>query len=133
MATIPMIRKTGPAQMPGIGDGQSLKSISVSYDFTAAIASGDVLKGPLIQEGSVVVDVTVVTAGISTATINVGDTTDVDRFIAAGTGAVIRPNVATARPWLVPQNTTIDIVTGTAATTATGSIDLTVFFQPRNT
>lgn len=133
MATVSATRVTGPNQMPGIGDGQSLKSASVVYDFTSALASGDVITGPLIQSGSVVVDVMVTTSGISTATINVGDATDPDRFIAAGTGAVIRTNVATGRPWLVPTNTTINVTTGTAATTATGYITLTVFFQPRNT
>lgn len=133
MATLQSTRVTGPNQMPGIGDGQSMKSISVAYDFTSAVASGDVIKGPLIQAGSVVVDVMVTTSGISTATINVGDTTDPDRFISGATGAVIRTNVATGRPWLVPTNTTIDVTTGTAATTATGYITLTVFFQPRNT
>jgi hypothetical protein len=135
MATVASTRVTGPAQMPGIGDGQSLKSISVKYDYTSAITNGDTITGPLIQAGSVVVDVLVVVAGtgLGSATLNVGDATDIDRFITGGTGVVQRTNAATGFPWLVPTNTTINITTGTANTGASGTIYLTVFFQPRNT
>lgn len=133
MATVAGIRVTGPSQMAGIGDGQSLKSASVKYEWATAVASGTVITGPLIQAGSVVVDVLVVINGGGTATVDVGDPADPNRFIAAGTGPVARTNVATGRPTLLTANTTVDVTTGTAATGAAGSIDLTVFFQPRNT
>lgn len=133
MATYNTTRRTGPEQMPGIGDGQSSKSISVSYDFTTALAVGDVLKGPLIQSGSVITDVLVIANGIGTATIGVGESTLPTRFVAGGTGPVIRSNVATARPFAVTRNATVDITIAGAATSAAGSLDLTVFFVPRNT
>lgn len=134
MATFPMNQTTGTLNvMPGIGDGQGLKSVTKSYDWTVALPAATILTGPLVQAGSVVVDVLVIANGIGTATLNVGDATDVDRFIAAGTGIVQRANVGTARPFLMPTNGTIDVATLTNATSAAGSIDITVFFQPRNT
>jgi hypothetical protein len=129
MATA-MRNATGEGPMPGIGDGQSLKSKSVSLDF--ATAQNGVLTGPLIQSGSVIVDVMVVANGLGTATMNVGDATDPDRFISAGAGPVARANVGTARPFVMPVNGTIDI-TLSGATGGTGSVDMTVYFQPRNT
>lgn len=130
MATVPSINVTGPAQMPGIGFGQSVKSKTVKYEFTSAVASGTVITGPLIQAGSVVLDVLLVSNG--GAAVNVGPTAEPARFIAGGTGAVQRSSAATARPYLMPINGTIDVTT-TGAGGASGSYDLTVYFQPRNT
>lgn len=133
MATVASTRVTGPGQMPGIGDGQSLKSITVKYDYTAAVPTGTVITGPLIQSGSTVIDVMVVATGLGSAVVNVGDVTDPDRFISGGTGVVQRSNVATAIAFIPTVNTTIDITTATANTGTSGSFYLTVFFQPRNT
>ncbi|CAB3699241.1 Uncharacterised protein [Achromobacter denitrificans] len=119
--------------MPGVGDGQSVKAIPFRYDFSAAVPIGTVIQSPVIQAGSVVLDVMVVTSGVSTATFNVGYGGDPDYFAAAATGAVIRASAATAAPLVLTANDTIDIVTGTAVTGASGFIAGYILVIPLNT
>jgi hypothetical protein len=130
--------------MPGIGDGQSLKCMSASYAVTAgtALALNDVIQSPLIQAGSVIVDVTVVVSDLDTSTgitLDVGYGVDPDYFVAASTtgqtGGVIRANAVTARPLVLTTNDTVDVLvktaaTGTAATTFT--VDIIVYFLALN-
>ncbi|EJO31256.1 hypothetical protein [Achromobacter marplatensis] len=119
--------------MPGVGDGQSVKAIPFRYDWTSAQPSGTVIQSPVIQAGSVVLDVMLVTSGAGTATFDVGYGGDTDYFVAAGTGAVIRANAATASPLVLATNDTIDIYTGTASTGATGYVAGYILVVPRNT
>jgi hypothetical protein len=134
---------SGTEQMPGIGDGQSLKCVASSHTVTAgaALVINDVIQSALIQSGSVIVDVTVVVSDLDTATsitLDVGYGVDPDYFVAASTvgqtGGVIRANAVTARPLTLTTNDTVDVLVkaapGTGATTFT--IDIIVYFLPRN-
>jgi hypothetical protein len=130
-------------QMPGIGDGQSLKCASSTYTITAALVANDVIQGPLIQAGSVIVDVMVVVSDLDTGgspalTLDVGYGTDPDYFAVAATtgqtGGVIRASAATALPLVLATNDTIDakVATGPATGATSGTVTITVFFLPRN-
>lgn len=119
--------------MPGVGDGQSVKAIPFRYDWTAAQPAGTVIQSPVIQAGSVVLDVMVVASGLGTATLNVGYGDDPDYFAAAAAGPVARASTAVAQPLVLNVNDTIDIVTVGAATGASGSIGGYVLVVPRNT
>ena len=122
--------------MPGVGDGQSAKVMASTYSFTAAPATSDVIQSPLIQSGSVITDVTVVTSGLGTSgAIIAGYGLDPDYFItttAAVTGGVTRMNAATALPLVLQENDTVDVTIGTAGANATGTVTIIVTFLPRN-
>lgn len=124
-------------QMPGVGDGQSVKQLASSYNFIAAPASGDVIQSSLIQAGSVITDVTVVHTGLGAAgAFEVGYGGDTDYFVVAAaqtTAAVVRTSAPTAQPLVLSVNDTVDVrLTGTGAT-ATGTVTIIVTFLPRNT
>lgn len=135
---------SGTEQMPGIGDGQGLKCVASSFNVTAgaALVINDIIQSALIQKGSTIVDVMVIVSDLDTATsitIDVGVTgVDPDYWVAASTagqaGGVIRASALTARPMVLPQNDTVDVLVkaapGTGATTF--SIDIIVYFLPAN-
>lgn len=147
MATTYQALKTssGTEQMPGIGDGQSLKCVASSYVVTAgtALVINDIIQSALIQKGSVITDVTVVVSDLDTSTgitLDVGITGVAPQYFVAAstagqTGGVIRASAVTARPLTLTTNETVDVLvktaaTGTAATTFT--IDIIVYFLPPN-
>ncbi len=127
---------SGTEQMPGIGDGQSAKCMASTYTFSAAPASGDVIQSGLIQSGSVIVDVMVVQSGLgASGAFEIGYGGDTDYFSAAAaavTTGVRRADAGTARPLTLTANDTVDVrLTGTG-TTAAGTVDIIVWFLPRN-
>lgn len=137
MATIQATKVSSTTeQMPGIGDGQSLKCVASRYDFTAAPALNDVIQSGLIQKGSVIVDVSVVHSGLGTSgAFKVGDGVDDDRWAvaaAAVTGGVVRASAATALPYVLPANDTVDVTITAAGANATGSVAILVYFLPLN-
>jgi hypothetical protein len=128
-------------QMPGVGNGQSMKCASSTYTGTAALVINDVIQGPLIQSGSVIVDVMVVVADLDSVTgitLDVGYGVDPDYFVQASTtgqtGGVIRATAATALPLVLTTNDTVDVLVKAAPTTGTTAftVTITVFFLPRN-
>lgn len=123
-------------QMPGVGDGQSAKVIASSYTFATAPALNDVIQSGLIQAGSVITDVMVVHTGLGTAgAFQVGDGFDTDRWSAAAaavTGGVVRASAATALPYVVQQNDTVDVTITAAGANATGTVAIIVTFLPLN-
>jgi hypothetical protein len=134
---------SGTEQMPGIGDGQSLKCVSSTYSLAAALVINDVIQSALIQAGSTVVDVMVVVSDLDTngtplITLDVGYGGDPDYFIAASTigqtGGVARASAVTALPLTLTTNDTIDVTVKAAPATGatTGTVTITVFFTPRN-
>lgn len=142
MATLLMKNAQGRSdQMTGVGDAKSLKCATVSYSLAAALALNDVLQGPMLQAGSTVVDVTLVTTdldtnGTPTITLDVGYGADPDYFIAASTvgqaGGIARASAATAQPLTLDSNDTIDVTVHAAPATGatTGTVTLSVFFLP---
>lgn len=129
-------------QMPGVGDGQGLKCASSTYTLAAALVVNDVIQGPLIQAGSVIVDVMVVVSDLDTGTpaitLDVGYGGSTAYFASASTagqaGGVIRATAATALPLVLTTNDTIDVKVGTGPGTGatTGTVTITVFFLARN-
>lgn len=130
-------------QMPGIGDGQSLKCIASTFAVTAgtALALNDVIQSSLIQAGSVIVDVTVIVSDLDTGTavvLDVGYGVDPDYFVVASTigqtGGMVRASAVTARPLTLTTNDTVDVLVKTAATTpaTTFTVDILVYFMPKN-
>jgi len=123
-------------QMPGIGDGQSAKCVASSYTFAAAPALNDVIQSGLIQAGSVIVDVTVVQSGLgASGAFSVGYTGSPAYFSAAAaavTGGIRRADAATARPLVLTTNDTVDVTITAAGATAAGTVDIIVWFLPRN-
>jgi hypothetical protein len=142
MATHVMTNAQGrAAAAAGVGDAKSLKCATVSYSLAAALALNDVLQGPMLQAGSTVVDVTLVTTdldtnGTPTITLDVGYGGDADYFIAASTigqaGGIARASAATAQPLTLESNDTIDVTVHAAPATGatTGTVTLSVFFLP---
>lgn len=137
MATLQALKVSSTAeQMPGVGDGQSSKVAVSAYSWTAAPASGDVIQGPLIQAGSVIVDTMVTHTGFGAAgAFEVGYGGDTDYFSAAAAavaGTVVRSSAPTAVPLILATNDTVDVrMTGTGAS-ATGTVYIAVTFLPRN-
>jgi len=127
---------SGTEQMPGIGDGQSVKCVASTYTFASAPALNDVIQSALIQSGSVIVDVTVVHTGMGTSgAFKVGDGVDDDRYVVAAaqvTGGVVRSSAATALPYVLPTNDTVDVTITAAGANATGTVAIIVWFLPRN-
>jgi hypothetical protein len=142
MATLQMTNAQGRANaMAGVGDAKSLKCATVSYSLSAALALNDVLVGPLLQAGSTVVDVSLVTTdldtnGTPTITLDVGTGDATQYFIAASTvgqaGGIARASAATAQPLTLTKNDTIDVTVRAAPATGatTGTVTLSVFFLP---
>jgi hypothetical protein len=132
---------SGPYAMPGVGDGQSGKIMAATYTWATALLINDVIQSPLIQKGSVIVDVMVVTdsMGSGAVTLDVGYGGDPDYFAAASTtgvaGGVIRASAITAKPLTLLTNDTVDVTIKVAPTgaVAAGTISITVFFLPMNT
>lgn len=127
---------SGTEQMPGVGPGQSVKCVASSYTFASAPQANDIIQSALIQAGSTIVDVTVVQSGLgASGAFEVGYGGDTDYFSAAAagvTGGVRRADAATARPLTLTTNDTVDVkITGTGATAA-GTVDIIVWFTPRN-
>ena len=123
-------------QMPGIGDGQSLKCAASVYTWAAAPAAADVIQSALIQAGSVITDVVVVHSGLGTSgTFRVGYGLDDDYFVVSGaqaTGGVVRMSAITALPLTLLTNDTVDVTVNAQGANATGSIAIYVYFLPRN-
>lgn len=123
-----------PYSIAGIGDGQSPKIMVCEYAWTAALVINDLIKSPPLPKGAVVTDVMITTSsmGAAAVTLDVGYGTDPDYFIAASTigvaGGVARASAATAKPLILVENDTIDVLIKVAPTTPTtsGSISLVV-------
>lgn len=142
MTTFNGTKLAGPlAAMAGVGDGQSMKAMAFSYTWSAAFLINDVIQSPLIQKGSVVLDVMICTdtMGAAAVTLDVGYGVTTGYFIAASTigvaGGVARASATTAKPLLLTTNDTIDILIKAAPTTPTtsGTISCVVFYMPANT
>lgn len=123
-------------QMPGIGDGQSIKCLASTHSFTAAPAAGDIIQSSLIQAGSVITDVMVIHSGLGTAgAFEVGYGGDTDYFVVAGAavgGGVVRASAPTAFPLVLTANDTVDVRVTAAGASATGTVTIVVSFLPRN-
>lgn len=138
MAILQTIKVSSAAltAMPGVGDGQSAKTIAANYTWTAAPGVGDLFYSPLIQAGSVVTDVTVVHTGLGTAgTFEVGYGDDTDYHVVSATqatGGVVRMSAATALPLVLTTNDTIDVKVNAAGASASGTLSIIVTFLPRN-
>lgn len=125
----------------GIGDGQAPKSLTFTYTWAANLLINDLIRSPLIGKGATITDVMVVTdpMGAAAVTLDVGDTADPDRWIAASTigqtGGVARASAVTAKPYTLPNNGTVDVLVKVAPTTpnAAGTIAVTVSYLPANT
>lgn len=127
---------SGTEQMPGVGDGQSAKCVASTYTFATAPGLNDVIQSGLIQAGSVIVDVMVVQSGLgASGAFSVGYTGVPAYFSAAAagvTGGIRRADAATARPLTLPTNDTVDVTITAAGATAAGTVDIIVWFLPRN-
>lgn len=138
MATFQALKITSTEQMPGVGDGQSIKCTASNFTFATAPATNDVIQGPLIQIGSVITDVVVVTTGMGAASsLSVGTpSAGATYFINGQSGVsagVIRMNAATALPYIVPTNERVNLTITAAGATAAGTVSIIVYFLPRNT
>ena len=119
---------SGTEQMPGVGDGQSAKCMASTYNFTAAPVAADVVKSALIQAGSVITDVVVISS--TGGTMQAGIAATPAYFISALTAqGVARLNVANA-PYLVAANGTVDVTL--AGGGGVGFVTVIVYFLPRN-
>lgn len=143
MATYDMTRLTGADSVIGLGDAGTVKAVSCSYDLATALALNDVIRSPELPAGATVFEVLVVatdldTNGTPAITLDVGYGGDVDYFIDGSTvgqaGGVASASAATAKPLVLAEKDTIDILVSTApATGATsGSVSMTVLFLPPN-
>lgn len=135
MAILQALKVNGiTEQMPGVGDGQSLKCVASTYSWTAAPAAADVIQSALIQQGCTIVDVVVVHSGLGTSgTFRVGYGLDDDYFVVSGaqaTAGVVRSSAATAFPLVLTANDTVDVVVNAQGASATGSISIIVYFLP---
>jgi hypothetical protein len=123
-------------QMPGVGDGQSLKCAASSYTTTVAAPLNEVIQGALIQAGSVVVDVVVVQSGMgASGAYEVGYGGDTDYWsvaAAAVTGGVRRADAPTAQPLVLTTNDTMDVRITAAGATAGVTYTILTYFLPRN-
>lgn len=137
MATLQALKvSSGTEQMPGVGDGQSAKTVASVYNWTTAPQTGDVIQSALIQSGSTIVDVWVVHSGLGTSgTFRVGYGLDDDYFVVSGaqaTGGVVRSSASTALPLTLTANDTVDVTVNATGANATGSIAIMVQFLPRS-
>jgi hypothetical protein len=123
-------------QMPGVGDGQSLKCAASTYTFAAAPALNDVIQGSLVQAGSVIVDVVVMQSGLGASgafSVGYGGNTAYWSAAAAGvTGGVRRADSAVAQPLVLTTNDTMDITITAAGATAAVTFTIITIFLPRN-
>lgn len=123
-----------PLAIAGNGDGQSAKVMICEYPWTTALLLNDLIQSPPLPKGAVVTDVSITTSsmGAAAVTLDVGYGGDPDYFIAASTigvaGGVARASAATAKPLVLTENDTIDVLVKVAPTTptSTGSISLTI-------
>ena len=130
MATFIMTRIGGAQNaIPGVGDGGSEKAAVTTYDWTAAVPSGSVLQGPIVQMGSVITGIKVISSGLGSATFSVGDAANPARF---STGQTASPSTSPARPFVQLTTGPILITTAAANTSATGYLDVVVYFLPLN-
>lgn len=128
MATFQASKVTsGTEQMPGIGDGQSVKEMASTYTFATAPAAGDTVLSGLVQAGSIITGVKVYnTTG---ASITAGITGTPNYFIT--TSAATTQSINNAQPpYVMPLNGNV-IVTLSGTPTA-GFITVFVTFLPRN-
>lgn len=137
MATLQALKvSSSTEQMPGIGDGQSLKCAASNYTWTAAPGVNDVIQSALIQSGSVITDVVIVHSGLGTSgTFRVGYGLDDDYFIVSGaqaTAGVVRMSASTALPLVLTANDTVDVTINAAGASGTGTISIIVYFLPRS-
>ncbi len=142
MATFQGIKAAGAQNaIAGIGDGQAPKVLTFTYTWGTALLLNDIIRSPLIGKGATIVDVMLVTdsMGAAAVTLDVGDTADPDRWIAASTigvaGGVARASAVTAKPYTLPNNGTVDVLIKVAPTTptASGTIAVNVLYLPANT
>jgi len=140
MATFKATRVGGPAVPAGIGDGQGLKAAVVEYSLGAALGLNDVIEGPTLQRGSVIVDVILSatdldTGGSPAITLDVGPASDPDGLIDGSTigqaGGVDRADTV---PVTLTANESINVTVSAAPATGatTGTVSLTVMFLPPN-
>lgn len=139
MATFNASRVGGPGVPAGIGDGQGLKAAVVEYTVAAALQASDVIVGPTLQKGSVVLDVILVTTDLDTGTpailLDVGPASDPDGIIDGSTvgqaGGLARGEAA---PITLTANESINVTvaTGPATGATSGAVSLTVLFLPPN-
>jgi hypothetical protein len=119
MATLTMTPPVGiTGQMAGIGDGQGPKTAIRQVTLTGALAAGDVLKGPKIQSGAIIVRVT----RIGGPAGNLGTDSAPTAF-----------NAAPFTPYVVPKNEQVNFVATAAGGVANDVISLVVDYLPRNT
>lgn len=129
-----------PLAIAGLGDGQSLKTMVCEYAWTTALLINDLIKSPPLPKGAVVCDAMITTSsmGAAAVTLDVGYGGDPDYFIAASTigvaGGVARAAAVTAKPLILVDNDTIDVLIKVAPTTptSTGSISLVVTYVLQN-
>lgn len=118
---------SGTEQMPGIGDGQSLKEIASTFTFATAPAAGDTVLSGLIQSGSVITSVKVYnTTG---ASITAGITGTLNYFITTS-AATIQTINNPQQPYVMPSNG--NVILTLSGTPTAGFITIFVSFLPRN-
>lgn len=123
-------------QMPGVGDGQSLKCAASSFTSAAALQPGDVVQGALVQAGSVIVDVVVMQSGMGAAgafSVGYGGNPAYWSAAASGvTGGPRRADAPTAQPLVLTTNDTMDVAITAAGATAGVTYTILTYFLPRN-
>lgn len=129
-----------PYAVSGTGDGQTAKSMTCTYTWSAAFVINDLIQSPVLPKGAVVTDVMLCTAsmGAAAVTLDIGYGGDPDYFVAASTigvaGGVVRATASTATPLTLAANDTIDVLVKAAPTTPTtsGTLSLTISYLAPN-
>lgn len=118
MATINATPLQGfTTNMGGVGDGQTIKRVIRQVTLTAAMASGDIIKGPKVQAGSVI------TAAykVNGAAGNIGTDSNPTAF-----------NTAPFTPYVVQNNEYVNLVATAAGGNVGDVVSLVVDYIPRN-
>ncbi len=128
MATYQTLKvSSGTEQMPGVGDGQSLKEMASTYVFATAPAAGDIVLSGLVQAGSIITSVKVYnTTG---ASITAGVTGTANYFITTS-AATIQTINNPQQPYVMPANG--NVILTLSGTPTAGFITIFVSFLPRN-
>lgn len=143
MATFTGTSLIGPSDAtPGVGLAAGLKAKAVTVTIPGTVAAADIITGPVVPKGALLVDVIlditdIDTAGSPTATVQVGVTGTAAAYIATNnaprTGGRARADVAGALPAVMTADTTIiATLAGAIATAAAGTATITVYFVPAN-
>lgn len=116
--------------------GIDITSVTGSYSVSSNLAANDVIQMVKIPAGATVLEI-IASASASigaTATAEIGDGSDTDRFVTSGTfgqgaASLTRLNAATGNGYTYTAEDTIDIKILTMATPATGAtITLTAIY-----